>query len=131
MLFHRGDTIRKLREERGWTQIELAKRAGVNKSTVVRLEANDPTILLDTVALVAQALGVALEDLEPVTSPVPLGRDNGVALTAHAQETLIVADTAKTRLQQLTASLDEAEAAIALKQLKEWLAARWAGSTKK
>jgi transcriptional regulator with XRE-family HTH domain len=130
-VFHKGDAVRKFREERGWTQVELARRAGVNKGTIVRLEANDPAVLLDTIALVAQALGVALEDLDPVTPPVTAGGDKrGLStgsLTVRAQESVTVADTAKTRLAQLVGSLDEAEAAITLKQLKDWLGARWAG----
>lgn len=33
-----GETIRKLREGRGWTQYELAKRAGVTVQSISRWE---------------------------------------------------------------------------------------------
>jgi transcriptional regulator with XRE-family HTH domain len=56
--------VRALREERGWTRERLAKEAGVQPSTLARLEgggAIQPSFF--TVGGVAEALGVSLDEL--------------------------------------------------------------------
>ncbi|WP_284641216.1 helix-turn-helix domain-containing protein [Paenibacillus silviterrae] len=35
-----GDRIKALREKKGWTQLELADKAGINNSVLSRIEAN-------------------------------------------------------------------------------------------
>lgn len=51
--------LRELREARGWTQAELASRAGVARATVNRLEQRPPRLLdLVTMERLARALGV-------------------------------------------------------------------------
>jgi transcriptional regulator with XRE-family HTH domain len=54
-----GERVRLLRRRRGWTQRELAERAGVTHTTIVRLErgGSDPNI--STIRKVAEALGVS------------------------------------------------------------------------
>ena len=49
--------VRELREERGWTQVELASRAAASRSFIVDLEAGKPTVEASKLMDVFQALG--------------------------------------------------------------------------
>lgn len=57
------DTLRSLRIQRGWTQLDLAYHSGVTPSTVSRLENGWQAPNLHTCQLLADALGVPLEKL--------------------------------------------------------------------
>lgn len=52
-----GPLARELREEHGWTQAELAKRAGVSRSFLIDLEAGKSTVEAWKFMDVFQALG--------------------------------------------------------------------------
>jgi transcriptional regulator with XRE-family HTH domain len=54
--------IRAYRERRGWTQVELAVRAGFSERLVRKAEAGEP-LRLDTVQVLAQALSIPAEPL--------------------------------------------------------------------
>ncbi len=56
--------VRELRDERGWTQADLASRARVSRSFVADLEGGKPTVEAGKLFDVFQALGfeVALRD---------------------------------------------------------------------
>ena len=56
--------VRELRDERGWTQAELARRAHVSRSFVVDLEAGKATLEAAKLFDVFQAFGleIALRD---------------------------------------------------------------------
>ena len=61
-----GQLVLAAREQRGWTQSELAKRSGLSQPTLSALEAGETTlsnIKLSTVAQIASALGVPIGDL--------------------------------------------------------------------
>lgn len=60
-----GNEIRRLREERGWTQQELAYRAGVSTTTMWKTEAGRATPRLPVLEKFAEALGVDVRDLLP------------------------------------------------------------------
>jgi HTH-type transcriptional regulator / antitoxin HipB len=57
-----GALIRRLRKERGWTQDELATRAGISRRTLVALEGGSPRgeigIVVRVVAALDRELGV-------------------------------------------------------------------------
>lgn len=57
-----GRRIRQLREEKGWSQEELAKRAGVSRGTIVNLEKGQ-SCRGDSANLVAQALDRSLAEI--------------------------------------------------------------------
>ncbi len=59
-------TIRELRTERGWSQLELANRVGVTPSTIYNWERGrfEPKAL--QLRAVARALGVGSDDIELV-----------------------------------------------------------------
>jgi transcriptional regulator with XRE-family HTH domain len=71
-----GDTLRHLRQRHGWTQRELARRAGVRVAVVSQLErgrVQDPRAT--TLRRLALALGTSMEYLtDPAAIPV-LHRD--------------------------------------------------------
>lgn len=59
-----GRRITTLREQRGWTQAQLAEAAGVTPSVISRLERNlQADFKLGVVVAVADALGVSLDAL--------------------------------------------------------------------
>jgi transcriptional regulator with XRE-family HTH domain len=60
-----GRAVRKLREERGWSQEDFAERAGVHRTYVSGVEngVRNPTITV--VAKLAKALGVPANALLP------------------------------------------------------------------
>ena len=52
--------IREMREVKGWSQVELGKRAGVRQATISHLESgNAKAVDLTVLEKVAKALGVA------------------------------------------------------------------------
>jgi transcriptional regulator with XRE-family HTH domain len=55
--------LRALRTERGWSLDELARRSGVNPSTISRIETGGRRIALDQLAPLAHALGVSIDEL--------------------------------------------------------------------
>lgn len=57
--------VRELREERGWTQSELAARASVSRSFVADVERGKPTVEAAKLFDLFQALGfeIALRDM--------------------------------------------------------------------
>jgi transcriptional regulator with XRE-family HTH domain len=59
-----GSTIRRLRDERGWTQGELAYHAGVDQSHVSRIESGaTKDTKVSTIIAIARALGVTIDEL--------------------------------------------------------------------
>jgi transcriptional regulator with XRE-family HTH domain len=55
--------IRRLREERDMSQVELARRAGVDLRTVTRIEAVEREPGVSTLTRIARGLGVAPAEL--------------------------------------------------------------------
>ncbi len=52
-----GETIEKLRLEKGWTQAELARRAGTSQSAIHRIEKGQQNISLDMVKRLSEIMG--------------------------------------------------------------------------
>ncbi len=53
-----GLNVRRLREGRGWTQEELAHRAGINRSYLGGVERGKRRVAMENIARIAQALEV-------------------------------------------------------------------------
>lgn len=60
--FHRGDVIRKLRRQRGWSLVDLAAESGVDKGTISKIERGG-NCRPATLERLASALHVPLTDL--------------------------------------------------------------------
>lgn len=54
--------VRKLRQERTWSQEELASRAGLHRTYIGAVERCEKNITLVNADRIAQALGVSLSD---------------------------------------------------------------------
>lgn len=65
--FELGAEVRALREKRGWSQTELAKRAGMTQSAMARFEAGGTVPTLPVLERIAVALEMRLSvELVPV-----------------------------------------------------------------
>jgi transcriptional regulator with XRE-family HTH domain len=61
LLFAR--TVRRLRVERGWSQEELADRAGLHRTYVGSVERGERNISIDNIEKIANALESAIHDM--------------------------------------------------------------------
>ncbi|WP_246750681.1 helix-turn-helix domain-containing protein [Martelella lutilitoris] len=71
--------VRARRKACGWTQTELARRAGTGERFIVELEAGKPNCQLEKALIVARAVGLELGDLKDRSRP---GGRNGTRLPA-------------------------------------------------
>lgn len=71
--------LERLRRERGWTQNELARRAGLRPGTLSRVLTGARPLQPEHVARLAEALGVTHDDLS-----VGLGKDLAAAVPLEA-----------------------------------------------
>ncbi len=55
-----GSRIKALRAKRGWTQTQLARRAGISRGYLARLEINRHDPALSALQKLAKALGVRI-----------------------------------------------------------------------
>ncbi|MEQ0561332.1 helix-turn-helix transcriptional regulator [Amycolatopsis sp. NEAU-NG30] len=60
LAFELGAEVRTLREKRGWTQTELAERAGMTQSAMARFEAGGTIPTLPVLERIAAALQMRL-----------------------------------------------------------------------
>lgn len=58
-----GRRLRELRQERGWSQYELARRAGVSQGTLSNIERGDTQPFPATQRALAEALGMEAREL--------------------------------------------------------------------
>ena len=56
--------IREFRKEKRWSQGELARKAGISRASIARLEGgNDVTTTTDTLKKISDALGVPMDSI--------------------------------------------------------------------
>jgi transcriptional regulator with XRE-family HTH domain len=58
-----SESVRTHRTKKGWSQLELANRAGVDRKTVNRVENGRYAPSVETLLLVGDALGVSMNHL--------------------------------------------------------------------
>jgi len=61
--------LRQVREQRGLTQIEVARHLGSSQSRVAKMEAGDPSVSMDLLVRALLALGASRKDLVRAISP--------------------------------------------------------------
>jgi len=94
-----GPTIKTLREAMGWSQVDLAKRSGVSKQAISKMEAHDSDHVgrLDSLHRLAEALGVHVSTLfgadatPSAVGGIPLGAEvtSEVGLVGPTVSTLL------------------------------------------
>jgi len=62
-LIRLGDRIRTLRKKRGWTQVVMAERVGIDRSFLAEVESGTRNISILNLRLIAQGLEVSLSRL--------------------------------------------------------------------
>jgi transcriptional regulator with XRE-family HTH domain len=63
LLTRLGERIRKLRKKRGWTQVEMAEKVGIDRSFLADVERGKRNISILNVELIAKGLKVSLAQL--------------------------------------------------------------------
>ena len=63
LLTRLGDRIRKLRKQRGWTQVEMAEKVGIDRSFLADVERGKRNISILNLELIAKGLKVSLSQL--------------------------------------------------------------------
>ena len=63
LLVRLGDRIRKLRKQRGWTQVEMAERVGIDWSFLADVERGKRNVSILNLDLMAKGLKVSLSQL--------------------------------------------------------------------
>ncbi|MFT4009636.1 MAG: UDP-N-acetylglucosamine 1-carboxyvinyltransferase [Nocardioidaceae bacterium] len=89
-----GARIRGARNQRGWTQLQLADELGTSQSAVARIEKGLQNLSLETVARIGQALDFEILSLPP--APADLPEHGPTHLRVHGPTTLSGSITVKT-----------------------------------
>jgi transcriptional regulator with XRE-family HTH domain len=63
LLVSLGNRIRKLRKARGWTQIEMAERVGIDRSFLADVERGKRNVSILNLELIAKGFKVSLSQL--------------------------------------------------------------------
>jgi len=58
-----GNRVKRLRKSKGWTQEELARRAGLHRTYVGSIERYERNVSLINISKIAKALGVGVQKL--------------------------------------------------------------------
>jgi transcriptional regulator with XRE-family HTH domain len=67
------EELKRLREEKGWSQTKLAQESGVDRATINQAEGGRRSPTISTLELLATALGAEVADFFPkVQAPLPL-----------------------------------------------------------
>lgn len=63
LLTRLGDRIRKLRKKRGWTQVEMTEKVGIDRSFLADVERGKRNVSVLNLDLIATGLKVSLSQL--------------------------------------------------------------------
>ena len=72
------EELKRLREEKGWSQTRLAQESGVDRATINQVEGGRRSPTIATLELLASALGAEVADFFPkAQAPLPLDAPTG------------------------------------------------------
>lgn len=63
ILRHFGDTVKRLRKAKGWSQEELAEKAGLHRTYIGSIERSERNISLLNIERIANALKINIKEL--------------------------------------------------------------------
>ena len=63
LLVRLGDRIRKLRKARGWTQVEMAEKVGIDRSFLADVERGKRNVSILNVELIAKGFEISMSQL--------------------------------------------------------------------
>jgi transcriptional regulator with XRE-family HTH domain len=93
-----GDTIRRLREERGWSKTALARRAGISSGEISRLEKDpDAGPSWRTLTGLAKAFSITVSEL---TADVPREPDEDPKVAQQVKGLVHAVETGKMTTEQ-------------------------------
>jgi HTH-type transcriptional regulator / antitoxin HipB len=78
-----GDAVRGRRAELGWSQVELAHRAGISRKWIIEFEAGKGTAQLVVLLRVLAALGLEIDIAPRAASTAPGNIDLDAVIEAH------------------------------------------------
>lgn len=58
----RYEAMRRAREKRGWTQLQLAEKSGISNRMVSKLERGEREGTITTIELLADAIGISIDE---------------------------------------------------------------------
>ena len=73
-----GDKIRNMRKQQGWSQEELAHRAGIHPSHMGQIERGEKSPTVDSIEKIVVALGITFEELFESTGQIEKNRASSV-----------------------------------------------------
>lgn len=76
-----GGRIRSLRKDKGWSQEELADRAGLHFTYIGKIERSEHKVTIESLEKVTRALGVSLEEFFHLIQPIKEGTFNSTITT--------------------------------------------------
>ncbi len=79
--------LKRIRNERGWSQRRLATEAGVDQVTVNHIETGKRSPNVETLEKLARALDVEVADFFPKAEPLLFERDETAEMLATASDT--------------------------------------------
>jgi len=85
-----GEKIRQARKEKTWTQAELAKKAGVGRTTIIHIENGKIAPNVATLGKIAAALGLEDDFVKSYSASTSLRVDMAFIRLAVQMETLAV-----------------------------------------
>jgi len=68
-----GGRIRNLRKDKGWSQEELAERAGLHFTYIGKIERSEHRVTIESLEKVTRAFGITLEEFFHLVQPVKEG----------------------------------------------------------
>lgn len=83
MMYELGERLKNLRENRGWSQTELSKRAGVTKSAISTYELGVRTPSANVLCAFSKAFGVSADYLLGLDTARSIGLDG---LSEHDEQ---------------------------------------------
>lgn len=98
---HIHDAIRKLREEKRWSQEEMANRVGMSKNGYAKMERGESRPSLDRLEKITQVLGIEMTELfnEDKKSVVLINENSQNSANYYSSDQQLIAEIERLKLE--------------------------------